>query len=276
MISNMKMIKLNEEVSLPVLGFGCWQLEPNGETQKSVEAALEVGYRHIDTADAYGNHRDVAKAIQNSGIERKQLFITTKIWRDDLSKKGVLDSAERFMEELKTDYFDLLLIHWPNREYPIDETLAAMNELKEKGIIKAIGVSNFTQHHLEDALKTGVEVTNNQIELHPTFNNQELVRFCKENGMTVTSYSTNGRRQDLELDVIKELAKKYEKTPYQIILNWAISQDILVIPRSSKPERVKENFGAIDFELSLEDIALINQVSQEPRLSAPGFADFDY
>lgn len=271
-----KLIKLNDDLSLPILGFGCWQLEPGGECQQSVEWALEAGYRHIDTADGYGNHKDVAAAIKSSGLGRDELYITTKIRPHSLDKASVKACGERFLEELETDYIDLLLIHWPNREVEIAETLGAMAELKQRGLIKAIGVSNFTIHHLEDALETGIEITNNQIELHPTFNNRELREFCQENGITVTSYSSNGRGQDLDLDEIKELAEKYGKTPYQIILAWVRSQDVLAIPRSTKKERIIENFGSLDFDLEPADIEIINQITQKPRLSAPDWSDFDY
>jgi 2,5-diketo-D-gluconate reductase B len=272
----MKMIKLNDEVSLPILGFGCWQLEPGGECQQSVEWALETGYRHIDTADGYGNHKDVALAIKNSGIKRDELFITTKIRPHSLAEESVLDCGKRFLEELETDYIDLLLIHWPNREVPIKETLSAMQKLKDDGAIRALGVSNFNQHHLEDALATGIQFSNNQIELHPTFNNRQLREFCQKNGIIVTSYSSNGRGQDLELAEIKELAEKYGKTPYQIILAWVLSQDILAIPRSTKKERIKENFESLEIELASEDIEKINNIEQNPRLSNPDWADFDY
>ena len=271
-----KLIKLNDDLSLPILGFGCWQLEPGGECQQSVEWALEAGYRHIDTADGYGNHKDVAAAIKNSGIAREKLYITTKIRPHSLDKVRVKECGERFLEELGTDYIDLLLIHWPNREVAIEETLGAMAELNEKGVVRALGVSNFNQHHLEDAMKTGIIFSNNQVELHPTFNNRELREFCQKNGITVTSYSSNGRGQDLELPEVLELAEKYEKTPYQIILAWVRQQDVIAIPRSTKKERIIENFGSLDFNLSAEDMEKLNQIKQKPRLSAPDWADFDY
>ncbi len=270
------MIEITDELSLPVLGFGCWQLEPGGECQQSVEWALETGYRHIDTADGYGNHTDVAAAIKKSGLSRNELFVTTKIRPHSLKKESVIECGKRFLEELEIDYIDLLLIHWPNREVPIKETLEAMKQLQDEGLVKAIGVSNFTQHHLEDALKTGFVISNNQIELHPTFNNRELRDFCQKNGISVTSYSSNGRGQDLELPEIQELAKKYGKTPYQIILAWIRSQDVLAIPRSTKKERIQENFESLDFDLDKEDIALIDAIEQKSRLSSPDWADFDY
>ncbi len=190
----MKLIKLNDQVSLPVLGFGVWQLSSE-DCQQSVEEAFKVGYRHIDTADAYGNHHAVAKAIKNSGLKREEFFLTTKIWRDKLDANGVKTSIDRFLEELGVEYIDLVLIHWPNRDFSIEETLKAMDEAKKAGKIRAIGVSNFNKKHLEEALAVGVELTNNQIELHPTFQQKDLREYLKENDMTVTSYSTNGRGQ---------------------------------------------------------------------------------
>jgi len=271
----MKMIKLNDQVSLPVLGFGVWQLTPE-ECQKSVEEAFKVGYRHIDTADAYGNHQAVGEAIKNSGLKREEFFITTKVRRDNQGKIGVEESVDRFLEELGIEYIDLLLIHWPNRDFSIEETLKAMDEAKKAGKIRAIGISNFNKKHIEEALAVGVEIVNNQVELHPTFQQKELRQYLKENNITVTSYSTNGRGEDLNLPEVKELAEKYNKTPYQIILNWAVAQDIICIPRSSKLERVKENFEIFDFELSAEDMEIMNNIEQKPRLSEPAFADFDY
>lgn len=271
----MKSIKLNDSLSLPVLGFGTWQLSGD-DCYNSVVKAFETGYRHIDTADGYGNHLEVARAIKQSGLKREEFFLTTKIRRDDLNAETVEANVKRFLAELEIPYIDLLLIHWPNRNIPIEETLGAMNKLKEQGLIRAVGVSNFTVHHLEDALKTGIEFTNNQIELRPSFNQKELRDFCREKGITVTSYSTIKAGMDFEIPVIKELAQKYGKTEGQIILNWAVSQDIIVIPRSTKPERISENFAAPEFEMEPEDIDKINNVPQGERQTHPEWNEFDY
>jgi diketogulonate reductase-like aldo/keto reductase len=271
----MKTIKLNDQVELPLIGFGTWQLQGE-DAYNGVIKAFEIGYRHIDTADKYGNHAEVAKALKDSGLKREDYKLTTKIWRDDLSPETIKTSAKRFLEELGIPYIDLLLIHWPNRDYDIVEALKAMNELKEDGIIKAIGVSNFTIHHLEDALKAGVEITNNQIELRPSFNQKELVAFHKEHGITTTSYSTIRGGVDFEEPVIKELAEKYQVSPAQIVLNWAMAQDIIIIPRSTKPERIEDNFHAQDWEMESEDIEKLNNIPQGARLGNPAFADFDY
>lgn len=271
----MKMVKLNDLVKLPLIGFGTWQLQGD-DCYQAVIKAFEIGYRHIDTADKYGNHTEVARALKDSGLKRTDYKLTTKIWREDLSRQTILDSGNRFLKELGIPYIDLLLIHWPNRDYDIVEALKAMNDLKEQGIIKAIGVSNFTQHHLEDALKAEVEITNNQIELRPSFNQKELREFHAKHHITTTSYSTIRGGVDFEEPVIKELAKKYQVSPAQVVLNWAMAQDIIIIPRSTKPERIEDNFHAEDWEMDPKDIEKLNNIPQSGRLGNPAFADFNY
>lgn len=266
---------MNEQARIPVLGFGTWQMRGD-ECEQAVLKALEVGYRHIDTADVYENHKDVAKALKASGLPRRELFITTKIPRDLLHKKDVLENFERYLEELDISYVDLFLIHWPNRQIPISETLEAMDQLKQEGKIKAIGVSNFTAHHLQDALATGYEVTLNQVELHPTFNQLKLQEFCKSKNITMTAYSPLGRGEDLSNPTILELAKKYRVTPAQVILNWIVSSGIVAIPKSSNPERIEDNFKAISWEMRKEDIGLVNSAPQQPRILDRSGSEFEY
>lgn len=271
----MKTIQLNKSVSIPVLGFGTWQLIGK-DCVNGVRIALETGYRHIDTADKYGNHREVAQGIKQGGVPRNEIFLTTKIWRTDLAKDTVPISCDRFLQELQTDYIDLLLIHWPNKDIPIGETLEAMNKLKEAGKVKAMGVSNFTKHHLEDALKTDIEITNNQVEIHPSFRQEEMKAFCDEKEITVTAYSPLGRGQDIALPTIQTIAQKHNATPAQVILAWLLSRGIIAIPKSDKQEEIESNFKAPELVLSEEDIAAINSVPQGPRLVNPEFAEWDY
>jgi 2,5-diketo-D-gluconate reductase B len=271
----MKTLKLNPESQIPILGFGTWELSGR-ECQDAVKKALEIGYRLIDTADAYGNHKQVGVAIKDSGVNRSDIFLTTKIWRDSLESAKVFESANRFLEELQTDYIDLLLIHWPNREVPVAETLEAMSKLKKRGIIKAIGVSNFTIHHLQDALKTGFEFSNNQIELHPSFSQPELVKFCKSRNIIVTAYSPIGRGQDLNIPLIQELAKKHHASLSQIILAWFIHKNIVAIPKSSNPLHIKDNFDAMDIELTNNEISQIDNLSSNDRSVSPSFSEFNY
>ncbi len=269
----MKTLPLNADTAIPILGFGVWQLTGD-ECLNSVLKALEVGFRHIDTADRYGNHLQVAEAIKQSGIARSELFITTKVPHTALDKETLTNNVKRYLEELQTDYLDLLLIHWPNKEVPIKESLAAMNGLKEQGLIKAIGVSNFTIRHLEEALATGVEITNNQVEFHPSLNQKNLKEFCDAHEITLTAYSPIAQGQDLQIPLIMELAQKYERSEAQVILNWLISKNIVAIPRSSKPERIEDSFKTLEWELSPEDVAAIDELNTNNRLVMPPHAEF--
>lgn len=271
----MKNLKFKNGNIVPALGFGTWKL--TGQTAiDSTLKALEIGYRHIDTADKYENHKEVGQAIKDSGIARKDIFLTTKVWYSELEANKVRKSAERFLEELKTDYIDLLLIHWPNKGVPIEETLNEMNQLKAKGIIKNIGVSNFTVNHLKDCLKTGVEIVNNQVELHPTFAQVQLEEFCRENGILLTAYSPLGRGADLELPVLKEIASKHNKTVPQVILNWIVSRGIIAIPKGTSEEHIRENFEALDFNLSEEETEDIEELDRHERLIDNDWSEFDY
>ncbi len=271
----MKILPLNSQTDIPIVGFGTWKLTGD-ECYKSVEEALKVGYRHIDTADRYGNHTVIAQVIKDSKIPRKELFITTKVWHSDLHKQKVIDSAKRFLEELGTDYIDLLLIHWPNKDIPISETLQGFQTLKDQGLIKSIGVSNFTIHHLEDALQTGIEITNNQVEYHPSLNQRPLKDFCDKNNIIITAYSPMAQGYEIEIPQIKKLAQEYKKSPAQIILKWLINQNIIVIPKSTNPQRVKENIELFDWELSPEDIKTLDNLNEDYRSANPPFSEFDY
>lgn len=259
---------------MPQLGLGTWQLTGE-DCQRGVAYALKIGYTHIDTADIYGNHLEVAQGIKNSGVKREDFFLTTKVWNDKHSHDDVIKSGERFLKELGVEYIDLLLIHFPSKGAPVAETLQAMNELKQKGIARSIGVSNFSIRHIDEALKSGVEVVNNQIEVRPQFNQQELRDYCASKNISVTAYSSL-RGGDLEVPLIVELATKYGKTPSQIILNWVVARGMVAIPKSSKLERIKENLESVDFEMSAEDLAMIDSLPQTERTNDLRFGNTDY
>ena len=245
---------------MPIMGLGTWQLTGN-ECVEGVSYALNLGYKAIDTADIYGNHLEVAKGIKRSGVKREDFFLTTKVWNDKHGHDDVIKSGERFLKELEIDYIDLLLIHWPRTEVPVAETLKAMNELKERGLIKAIGISNFDVELTQEALEAGVEIVNDQVELRPSLNQKELRDFCATKNISITAYSSL-KKGDLELPVIAELAQKYGKSPSQIILNWTIARGMIAIPKSAHPERIKENFESQDFEMEEGDLAKIDAVPQ--------------
>ena len=273
----MTTITLKNDKTIPTLGFGTWQLTGD-DCVEGVTTAVEVGYRHIDTADAYGNHTEVAAGIEKSGVAREDIFLTSKIFPRDNSftAEGVKEHIDRFLEELNTDYLDLVLLHWPDREVPLEETLGAAHEAMAEGKVRSVGVSNFNEHHLEDAMETGYEIVMNQVELHPGFPQTDLRQFCEKHDIAVTAYSPIGRGESLEMPLIKELAEKYDKTPGQICINWLLSVDLIAIPKSTKPERIKENFEAQDFTMEQEDIDRISDNTDGHRIIDPDFADFDY
>ena len=271
----MKKLKLKEGNDIPIIGFGTWLLKRD-ECRRSVETALEVGYRHIDTADVYGNHEEVAKAIRNSGLKREELFITSKVWRSELTMDLALYAGERFLDELDIEYLDLLLVHWPNKDVPIGETMSAFAELKEKGVTKSIGVSNFSVNHLKETLKLNIDFSVNEVEFHPSLNQKALKEFCDENGLITIAYSPNAQGEDFKLDAVKKLAGKYSKTESQIILNWLVHKDIAVIPRSSNPKHIKENFESVGWEMEDEDHKSLDNLNSGNRLVDPSFGEFNY
>lgn len=270
----MKYRTLGKNTKMPMLGFGTWRLAGRVAFE-SVKHALAVGYRHIDTAAIYGNHQEVGRAIAQSGIARKEIFITSKVWRDKLRYSDVRAACRQALSELQIEYLDLYLIHWPNRSIPMVETLSALDSLKKDGFIKAIGVSNFDISHLKEALATGLKIVTNQVEFHPSFNQKELKKFCDEHHIVITAYSPIGQGKDLELTVVKNIAKKYKRSPSQVILNWLISKHIIAIPRSSHVSRIADNFKALEWEMSQEDVERIDSITIHERILHPPFAEFE-
>lgn len=261
-------------MQMPVIGLGTWQLLGDDCVQ-GVAHALSIGYTHIDTADAYGNHMQVAQGIKNSGVARENFFLTTKVWNSKHKNDDVLASGERFLTELGVEYIDLLLIHWPMRDVPVGETLKAMEMLKQKGIVRAIGVSNFNEHHIDDALASGVEIVNNQVEIRPQWNQKALREYAASKNISITAYSSL-RGGDPDVELIRQLGEKYGKTPSQIILNWVTARGMITIPKSAHKERIEENFKSQEFEIEEADLAAIDALPQTGRSNIPSFNEFDY
>lgn len=261
------------EEKIPSIGLGTWKL--NGiECEKIIQQALEIGYRHIDTADLYQNHQAIGNAIQ--AWPREQIFLTTKLSIDDLLPDRVYDAASRFLRELKVDYLDLLLIHWPNPDVNLVDTLKAMCHLKEKGIIRFMGVSNFVRSHLESIAPYHFPILTNQIELHPYLQRRLLVKACKEMGIGITAYRPLAKGAFEEDLIMQKIGKKYGKTPSQITLRWLIQQDFSVIPKASKLKHLKDNFDVFDFELSQVDMDEITNLDAGKRFCAPeGFPVYE-
>ena len=252
-------------VKIPCLGFGTWQT-PDGETAvRSVLCALEAGYTHIDTAQAYGNEESVGKAIRLSGIPRGELFITTKLWNANHSYELAMRSFEESMNKLGLDYLDLFLIHWPNPiafrdhwQQANAESWKAMEELVDAGRVRAIGVSNFLPHHL-DALKKTARIAPqvNQIRLCPGDTQDETVAFCRERGMVVEAYSPMGTGRIFAVPEMRKMAEKYGRSVAQICVRWSLQRGYLPLPKSVTPDRIRENLRVFDFALSEEDVRLI-------------------
>ena len=261
----MNTYRLTNGIDIPSVGFGTWQT-PDGEVAvQSVRCALESGYTHIDTAQAYGNEESVGKAIRLSGVPRKDLFITTKLWNANHSYDLTMRSFDESMNKLGLDYLDLFLIHWPNPlafrdrwEQANAESWKAMEELYEAGKIRAIGISNFRPHHMNALLKTAkITPMVNQIRLCPGDTQDETVAYCREHQMVIEAYSPLGTGRIFDVPEMQTLAKKYNRSIAQICIRWSLQRGYLPLPKSVTPARIQENLHVFDFELSEDDVQLI-------------------
>lgn len=259
-------VLLHNGVKMPYFGLGVYKVEEGNEVIDSVKTALEVGYRAIDTAALYENEEGVGKAIKESGIPRKEIFVTTKVWNTDHGYEKTLKAFDKSISKLGLDYVDLYLIHWPGKDTFID-TWRALEKLYRDGRVRAIGVSNFKPHHLQTLMEHSEEKpVINQVELHPYFQQKELREFCKQHDIVVEAWSPLGRGQVLDDPVLAEIGKKYGKTPAQVTLRWHLQNDIVIIPKSVTPSRIKENADIFDFELTAEDMEQIDQLDKNTRL----------
>jgi diketogulonate reductase-like aldo/keto reductase len=265
---------LSNGVKMPWLGLGVWRVEDGDEVKRSVRTALELGYRSIDTATLYQNENGVGEAIRESGLAREDIFVTTKVWNSDQGYESTLKAFEDSRKKLGLDVVDLYLVHWPVKG-KYKETWEALEKLYHEGKVRAIGVSNFLVHHLEDLMKSSsVKPMVNQVEYHPLLIQPQLRQFCKEQGIQLEAWRPlmGGR---LDLPVLDELAREYGKTPAQIVLRWDLQHGVVTIPKSIKPHRIEENAGIFDFELSAEDMKRIDSLDQNHRFGAdPDNFDF--
>ncbi|MFP7833233.1 aldo/keto reductase [Marisediminicola sp. LYQ134] len=270
------LITLNNGVTIPQLGLGVFQTPPD-ETQKVVELAFEKGYRHVDTAAGYYNEEGVGAAIAASGLPREDIFVTTKLRNGDQGYDSTLAAFEDSRAKLGTDFVDLYLIHWPYPKHGLFvETWRAFEKLYAEGLIRAIGVSNFLPHHLEELLgATDTVPAVNQIEVHPTFQQADLSTFSIERDIEIEAYSPLGQGADLESDIVTSLATAHDATPAQIVLAWHLAQGRIVIPKSVTPERIESNLAAANVSLTLDELAQIDALESGGRIGAdPDTADF--
>lgn len=258
---------LNNGIKMPWLGFGVYKISNPEELDFAVKKAIETGYRLIDTASAYGNEADVGKAIKESGVPREKIFVTTKLWNEDqlLGYDRVLKAFDESRKRLGLEYIDLYLIHWAKPGKYVD-SWRALIRLYQEGLVRAIGVSNFMIHHLEDIImETGMVPAVDQIEHHPWLTRKALVEYCKSKGIQVEAHSPLLRGKVNEVPEIGMIAEKYAKTPAQIVLRWNLQHRIVVIPKSIHENRIIENSAIFDFELTDEDMKIIDGLNQDKR-----------
>jgi 2,5-diketo-D-gluconate reductase B len=245
---------------IPLLGLGTWDLRGKA-CVRMVEEAIRLGYRHIDTAAMYGNEEDVGEGLRASGIPRDEVFITTKVWSSNLRARDFERSARDSLKKLKLPSVDLLLIHWPNSSIPLKETVGALCKMKAEGVARHIGVSNFTPALIEEALRHATEpLVNNQIECHPYFDQSKTIAASHKGGLSVTAYSPIARGRIKGDAVLSRIAKAHGKSAAQICLRYLVQQNLIVIPKTSRSERLSENAAIFDFQLTpaeMKDIAAL-------------------
>ena len=256
---------LSNDLNIPCVGFGTWQAADGEVATEAVRSALKAGYRHVDTAAIYRNEESVGRAVTESGIDRSEIFVTTKLWNKCRSYELAFSAFERSLSKLGLDYVDLYLIHWPASPSQYEnfdqinlETWRAMTELYKDGKIKSIGVSNFMPHHLEALMKTDVVPMVNQIEFHPGFTQWETLEYCKKNGILVEGWSPLGSGRVLSDERLKKIASKYGKSVAQICIRWSLQHGVLPLPKSVTESRIIENADVFDFEISSADMAEID------------------
>jgi diketogulonate reductase-like aldo/keto reductase len=267
--------ELYNGVRMPYLGLGVWQSEDGPEVEKAVAWALKAGYRHIDTASIYQNEGGVGRAIRSSGIDREEVFLVSKVWNSDQGYETTMQAFEKSLERLDTPYLDLYLVHWPVAG-KFRETWRALEDLYRAERVRAIGVSNFLRHHLEDLKASATMLPMvNQMEFHPYLVQQDLVDYCREYGIQYEAWSPLMQGKIFQEERLSELAEKYGKTIAQIALRWDLQKGVVTIPKSSKKERIYSNAAIFDFEISAEDMARIDQLDRSRRFG-PDPDNFDF
>ncbi|KUK83445.1 aldo/keto reductase [Petrotoga sibirica] len=260
-------VELANKVKIPWLGYGTYKAHGD-ELIEGVKHALSIGYRLIDTAEMYENEEEIGKAIRQSKIPRNKIFITSKVWNTNQGFESTLNSFENSLKRLGTDYLDLYLIHWPVSGKYL-ETWEALEKLYKEGRVRAIGVSNFLIHHLQDIINN-CEITPmvNQVEFHPYLLQRDLLDFCQKNKIRLEAWSPLMRGRVLDIPQLIDIAKKYKKTPAQIVLRWDLQHGVVTIPKSVHKERIKENADIFDFELTEEEMNIIDNLDQNKRFGA--------
>ena len=250
---------------MPYLGLGVFETADGKEVIQAIHHAFEAGYRHVDTATLYNNEKGVGEAVRTGGLRREEVFVTSKVWNTDQGYDSTLKAFDHTLKLMKLDYLDLYLIHWPVRG-KFKDTWRALEHLYQQGRVRAIGVSNFLDHHLQDLFTVASTIPAiNQMEFHPYLVQQHQIDFCKRHQIQYEAWSPLMRGEIGSIPLIKELASKYEKSPAQIVLRWNLQKEIVTIPKSAKKERIIENAKLFDFQLSVEEMKRIDTLDRHHR-----------
>jgi diketogulonate reductase-like aldo/keto reductase len=260
-------------VEIPIVGLGVWQIAKE-VCAELVARSLHIGYRHVDTAAMYRNEAEVGEGVRHSGVPRQEIFVTTKVWKDDIAEGRLEKAAEEGLERLGLDHIDLLLIHWPNPAFPLEETLRALAAVKRRGIARAIGVSNFTADLLEAAVaKCPEPLAVNQVEYHPFLSQAPVLAACRRLGVAMTGYSPLAQGKVLHDETIAEVADAHQVSAPQVAVRWLVQQGVIAIPRSSHVQRAATNLDVFGFELTHDDMARLSALARpDGRLINPPWA----
>ena len=261
-------VELKNGVPMPYFGLGVFQVQDGEEVKQGVKYALSAGYRHIDTASLYGNERGVGQAVRESDVPRKEIFVTSKVWNSDQRYDNTLRAFDVSMKLLDFEYLDLYLVHWPVKGKYI-ETWKALEQLYAEGRVRAIGVSNFLQHHLEDLLAhCKVMPMVNQMEFHPRLIQQELIDFCSRHMIQYEAWSPLMQGKIFNIKELRPLAEKYKKDIAQVVLRWNLQKNVVTIPKSIYRERIFSNAQIFDFEITAKDMQTIDRLDKNERVGA--------
>ena len=262
--------------AMPMLGLGTWENEDPDACAESVETALEMGYRHIDTAQIYGNEESVGEGLAAADVDREEIFLATKVWIDDLDHEGVIETTDESLDRLGVDSVDLMYVHWPSRTYDAEETLAAFNELHADGKIDRIGVSNFEPDQLREAIEiSDAPIVANQVECHPLLQQEELRAVCEEEDVDLVAYSPLARGDVFDVQELQEIADDHDASPAQVSLAWLRQQGITAIPKATSEAHIRDNWQSLSLTLSDAEIKRIESIDQTGRRVDPGFGPWN-
>ncbi|EJN05171.1 aldo/keto reductase [Phyllobacterium sp. YR531] len=257
---------------IPAIGFGTFRM-PGADVLRMVPAALKLGYRHIDTAQIYGNEAEVGEAIHNSGVPRGEIFLTTKVWVDKYKHDAFIKSVDESLSKLKTDYVDLLLLHWPKSDVPLAERIGALNEVRDAGKVHNIGVSNFSSALMADAVKLSkAPIVTNQVEYHPYLDQSIVLKAARDSGMSITAYYAMADGKVINDPVVNAIAAAHGKSEAQIVLRWLIQQEsVITLSKTVSEERARNNFEIFDFELTNDEMQALHSLARaDGRIVNPG------